>query len=174
MPQGSVLGPILFLIYINDLPDSIQSTVLLFADDTKLYNLLDSENSAKQLQNDLYLLTDWAEKWQMRFNHDKCCFFSSIVYFEPTSISLLFFSFETHFMLMACLYIYFFVTNFIFIHPFFLGFFYIIFIHSFFTFKFPSFMSAHLPLTLSILFFTGLISYYHTYIEKILCLKNLF
>ena len=72
VPQGSVLGPILFLIYINDLPDLIKSTVLLFADDTKLYNLLNNENSTVQLQNDLDLLTDWAEMWQMRFNHDKC------------------------------------------------------------------------------------------------------
>ena len=72
VPQGSVLGPILFLIYINDLPDLIQSTALLFADDTKVYNLLRNSNSTYQLQNDIDLLTLWAEKWQMRFNIEKC------------------------------------------------------------------------------------------------------
>ena len=68
LPQGSVLGPKLFLIYINDLEDDISSKVLNFADDTKVFG-----NVTKQsLQDDLDKLVQWSEKWQMLFNFGKC------------------------------------------------------------------------------------------------------
>ena len=72
VPQGSVLGPILFLIYINDLDDSITSNVLKFADDTKLFRKVNTDGDKQHLQNDIYRLMKWSEKWQMLFNFGKC------------------------------------------------------------------------------------------------------
>ena len=72
VPQGSVLGPLLFLIYINDIDEGIKSFIPKFADDTKIgRTILDEEDKIK-LQNDLKLLGQWADKWQMKFNADKC------------------------------------------------------------------------------------------------------
>ena len=72
VPQGSVLGPILFLIYINDLDDNITSNVLKFADDTKLFRKVNTDGDKQHLQNDLDRLVKWSEKWQMLFNFGKC------------------------------------------------------------------------------------------------------
>ena len=72
VPQGSVIGPILFLIYINDLPDEIGANVRLFADDTIMYLTMTGENDAASLQQDLDKLAAWEEKWQMKFHPDKC------------------------------------------------------------------------------------------------------
>ena len=72
VPQGSVLGPILFLIYINDLENEIGSNILKFADDTKMFRRVESQEDRHQLQSDLNKLVKWAEKWQMLFNKDKC------------------------------------------------------------------------------------------------------
>ena len=72
VPQGSVLGPILFLIYINDLDDSITSNVLKFADDTKLFRKVNTDGDKQHLQNDLDRLVKWSEKWQMLLNFWKC------------------------------------------------------------------------------------------------------
>lgn len=69
VPQGSVLGPTLFLYYINDLPTNIRSTVRLFADDTIIYNT--AQNHA-ELQDDLDKLQRWEEKWDMEFHPAKC------------------------------------------------------------------------------------------------------
>ena len=69
IPQGSILGPILFTIYINDLPESIKSICKIFADDTKIYNLSDQ---CDIIQNDLNELQKWSEKWQLYFNSKKC------------------------------------------------------------------------------------------------------
>ncbi len=72
VPQGSVLGPILFLVYINDLPERIQSQVRLFADDTAVYLTIDSNKDGQTLQNDLDTLQLWENKWDMHFNPSKC------------------------------------------------------------------------------------------------------
>ena len=71
VPQGSVLGPTLFLIFINDLEDGVQSTVLKFADDTKLYTEVTKEGG-EQVQEDLDKCTEWANQWMMEFNVSKC------------------------------------------------------------------------------------------------------
>ena len=63
--QGSVLGPILFLIFINDLERGIVSPVYKFADDTKLLGKVSSAEGRYLLQQDLQHLTDWSAKWQM-------------------------------------------------------------------------------------------------------------
>ena len=72
VPQGSVLGPCLFLAYINDLPNSIKSRARLFADDTIVYLTIKPKSSAESLQQDLKLLELWEQEWSMEFNPDKC------------------------------------------------------------------------------------------------------
>ena len=72
VPQGSVLGPILFLIYINDLPDELTSQVRLFADDTAVYLTIGDTEDGKVLQNDLDRLSVWEDRWDMEFNPSKC------------------------------------------------------------------------------------------------------
>ncbi|CAF0824973.1 unnamed protein product [Brachionus calyciflorus] len=72
VPQGSVLGPILFVIFINDLPDKIKNVIKLFADDTKVISLIDNENDSSILQEDLNNLHEWSKQWFMDINEDKC------------------------------------------------------------------------------------------------------
>ena len=72
VPQGSVLGPILFLLYINDLPENVQSQVRLFADDTAVYLTVQDPNDSERLQSDLNVLREWKKKWDMEFNPSKC------------------------------------------------------------------------------------------------------
>ena len=72
VPQGTVLGPLLFLAYINDMPEGIQSTVKLFADDSLLYRKISSKRDCIKLQQDLDRLQEWEKKWQMAFNAEKC------------------------------------------------------------------------------------------------------
>ena len=72
VPQGSVLGPLLFLLYVNDLPEVVSCLVKLFADDTKLFSGTSSMNDALRLQTDLDALAKWSATWQMPFNEDKC------------------------------------------------------------------------------------------------------
>ena len=72
VPQGTVLGPLLFLTYINDLPSTVSSQVRLFADDCLLYRPLKCRADQEQLQRDLSALQDWADRWGMCFNPSKC------------------------------------------------------------------------------------------------------
>ena len=72
VPQGSILGPIMFLIYVNDIPNIITSTAKLFADDTKIYRQINKVEDSIALQSDLTALDLWADHWQVKFNPSKC------------------------------------------------------------------------------------------------------
>ena len=72
MPQGSVLGPFFFLIYINDLVDNISSEAKLFANGTSLFTVVyDVDIAANKLNRDLEIISTWAYQWKMQFNPDK-------------------------------------------------------------------------------------------------------
>ena len=73
IPQGSVLGPILFIVFINDLPLSLKSSEgFMFADDTKLYKTIVKSEHQAEMQEDLYNLENWSDTWLLSFNLDKC------------------------------------------------------------------------------------------------------
>ena len=72
VPQGSVLGPSLFLAYINDLPLPLSSTTRLFADDTMLHNTITEQSDQDTMQRDIEKLTTWEKQWNMQFHPDKC------------------------------------------------------------------------------------------------------
>ena len=72
MPQGSSLGPLLFLVYINDLTENIRSNIKLFADDTSLFiNVEDPVQSALVLNDDLLTIKRWADQWLVNFSAEK-------------------------------------------------------------------------------------------------------
>jgi hypothetical protein len=73
VPQGSILGPILFIIYINDLPDILSPETLcaIFADDTKIYRKIQNNNDIQQLQTDIDNVAEWGTKWGLKFNTKK-------------------------------------------------------------------------------------------------------
>jgi len=73
VPQGSVLGPTLFLYFINDMPDKVECGIKIFADDTKAYAEVDnSDESRVRVQNSIDRLAEWTDKWLLKFNSDKC------------------------------------------------------------------------------------------------------
>jgi len=71
VPQGSVLGPLLFVIYINDLPDLATNTMKLYADDSKLLSIVNDLSDASRLQGDLDSVSDWTSEWRMKLNNSK-------------------------------------------------------------------------------------------------------
>ncbi len=73
IPQGSILGPLLFVIFINDLPDvTNSSSILLFADDTKLYSNIGDIQDQKLMQTDVNNMAEWSKTWSLKFHPDKC------------------------------------------------------------------------------------------------------
>ena len=76
-PRGSILGPSLFVIFINDLDDGVINKLLKFADDTKIVSKVGTAEDVKVLQDDLHKLFQWSKDWQMLFNTDK----SKIIHF---------------------------------------------------------------------------------------------
>jgi hypothetical protein len=72
VPQGSVLGPFLFLAYVNDIPDIVESNIKMFADDTKIWLKVISQFDIETLQGDLNRLCEWSRKWLLKFHVGKC------------------------------------------------------------------------------------------------------
>ena len=72
IPQGSVLGPLLFVIFINDLPDQGKSEMFLFADDTKIFRRISIKQDEVILQEDIKEMVKWADQWQLELHPDKC------------------------------------------------------------------------------------------------------
>ena len=73
VPQGSVIGPLLFLLYMNDIPESLQCLVEMFADDTKVFTKVKTTGDCDKLQVDINWLSDeWSRDWMLKFNTNKC------------------------------------------------------------------------------------------------------
>ena len=72
VPKGSVLGPLLFVLFIIDLPDLIEGFCKLYADDIKIIRIIEDESSAESLQRDIDLVTNWTREWLMKLNSSKC------------------------------------------------------------------------------------------------------
>ena len=72
VPQGSVLGPLLFIIYINNLSENINCSIKQYADDTKLYTTVKDNNDVLQFQHHLDAVAEWSNVWQLSFNFSKC------------------------------------------------------------------------------------------------------
>jgi ribonuclease P/MRP protein subunit RPP40 len=72
VPQGSVLGPLIFVLFINNLPDCITQHITLYADDSKLINVVNSKADCEALQADIDAAVDWTHRRQMFFNLEKC------------------------------------------------------------------------------------------------------
>ena len=72
VPQGSILGPLLFITYINDIPSAVSSNVKIFADDVTLYATVQTVQDCQILQDDLNSISRWCDMWQLRLNPSKC------------------------------------------------------------------------------------------------------
>ena len=83
VPQGSILGPLLFLIYINDLPENLVSNPKLFADDTSLFSVIRNKHlSAQNLNEDLNKINHWVFQWKMSFNPDPSKQAQEVIFFR--------------------------------------------------------------------------------------------
>ena len=83
VPQGTVLGPLLFLVYVNDLPDAVQCPLRMFADDTKLFARVTADREVSELQTDIDALAAWSRTWLMPFNDEKC----KVLHIGPATLS---------------------------------------------------------------------------------------
>ena len=72
VPQGSVLGPVLFVIFINDIDEGLVNRIWKFADDTKVLGRVSNPKEISELRDDAKKLVEWSQKWQMEFNVEKC------------------------------------------------------------------------------------------------------
>jgi len=72
VPQGSVLGPLLFILYVNNIPDMIECNVRMFTNDTKIYSVIQNFDDHLKLQSDVDRLLRWSHLWVLRFNIGKC------------------------------------------------------------------------------------------------------
>ena len=72
VPQGTILGHTLFLLYVNDIPNVVTSSIKMFADDTKIYREINNAEDTLALQSDLDCLENWTRSWQFKFNPLKC------------------------------------------------------------------------------------------------------
>ena len=90
VPQGSVIGPLLFLCYINDISKNLTSTIRLYADDTLIYRTICNEQDVIALQNDLNTITQWSQDWQMTFNPKKseCLRITNKIYYISSAYYL--------------------------------------------------------------------------------------
>ena len=88
VPQGTVLGPLLFLLYVNDLPDVVKSSeIALFADDAKLFINTSDVITSQLLQTDLHNICRWADQWQLKIAVEKC----SVLIFGPSTADVLYY-----------------------------------------------------------------------------------
>ena len=88
VPQGSILGPLLFLMFVNDLPDTISSSdLLLFADDAKCAHKIVGVSDCQSLQHDLDNIFSWCNLWNLHLNQDKCILVRYI-YFQTNTSTL--------------------------------------------------------------------------------------
>ena len=83
VPQGSVLGPALFVLFVNDLPDQLSCSTKLFADDTKVFCDVKTQESRTRFQEDLEHLEAWSERWLLPFNTSKC----SVMHLGRTNVN---------------------------------------------------------------------------------------
>ena len=88
VPQGSVLGPVLFLVYINDLPDTIVAIMKLFADDAKIYRSISTVEHVQEIQVSVDQSETWAEMWEMVFNLKKCKHLHIGSRYQPTTYTM--------------------------------------------------------------------------------------
>ena len=84
VPQGSVLGPLLFVLFIIDIDDGILSKISKFADDTKLCRAVGDDQEADILWEDLRRMFRWSQDWQMLFNLEKC----SVMHMDDSTVSV--------------------------------------------------------------------------------------
>ena len=79
VPQGSVLRPLIFVIYINDLPDGLENVFKMYADDSKVIEEVEDIQRESKLQSDINKIKDWCDKWSMSLNSMKCKIFIFVI-----------------------------------------------------------------------------------------------